>query len=354
MFKQSASETVRPRPPPIFAMGRWNERHYKSKNNKSTRKSSWFHHSSDSFYPTSDEISSTEIEIDVDQAFQKGQCLEARSSSFNVPLTMEPRMQQKLIDQRTSQSSSPKSYDDNVAHSTTETTYEGDSTSYSDDLELPEDFSPFSQRASPASAFEPVLSSTPSRQMTRHVPPLLEPTFLDVNVPAEPFFQGSNHTRYFSNTVHQDYYPNEERLLTNSSHRHSNAYQQRSSSSLQTSSHRAYSSYPQPSHLSHSNHNRNNHYTWNQPRKVIRMEVSPGQFLELRSSDETIRAVEQGYAAQVSCLMCPTFLATVPDCLCVICPECRFLSPVEEEEDCGLWERESHRRRHGVGLGLKL
>ncbi|GKY98829.1 hypothetical protein MPSEU_000838900 [Mayamaea pseudoterrestris] len=89
----------------------------------------------------------------------------------------------------------------------------------------------------------------------------------------------------------------------------------------------------------------------------LQIEISPGLSMPLRSSQETIVAVESGYLAQLACLACETFLATVPDCQLVICPACRFLSPVEDG-DCfqngrAVIAQRSHGRR-GIGLGLQI
>jgi hypothetical protein len=66
--------------------------------------------------------------------------------------------------------------------------------------------------------------------------------------------------------------------------------------------------------------------------EVIHVEVEPGVFLPLRGSEETLRAMAQGTTRLVQCLSCEAPLACVPDCQMVICPDCRVVSPILDEE----------------------
>jgi hypothetical protein len=63
---------------------------------------------------------------------------------------------------------------------------------------------------------------------------------------------------------------------------------------------------------------------------LVEIEVSPGLFLPLRGSQETMEAVDSGRAMVVHCMACQTSLYCVPDCQLVLCPDCRILSPAEE------------------------
>jgi hypothetical protein len=104
----------------------------------------------------------------------------------------------------------------------------------------------------------------------------------------------------------------------------------------------------------------------------IEVEVSPGEFMLLRGSDETLEAIEMGYARMVTCFACSASLACVPDCELVICPDCRIISPICSEQDDdrkmahhndsthGSWEagndyyHQASPPPWGVGLGLKM
>jgi hypothetical protein len=107
------------------------------------------------------------------------------------------------------------------------------------------------------------------------------------------------------------------------------------------------------------------------PPQPVEVEVAPGEFMPLRGSDETLQAIEMGYARIVTCFACCASLACVPDCELVICPDCRVISPICAEEDdrkmahrnhspYGCWEgkdgyyQEASPPPRGVGLGLKM
>jgi hypothetical protein len=105
------------------------------------------------------------------------------------------------------------------------------------------------------------------------------------------------------------------------------------------------------------------------------IEVCPGFFMLLRGADETLQAIESGFAIDAMCFCCEQSLQCVADAELVICPDCRVCSPLPdlEEDDCSQdrddeFERSSYfqqqkvdRRRNslrrpkigGVGLGLK-
>jgi hypothetical protein len=122
------------------------------------------------------------------------------------------------------------------------------------------------------------------------------------------------------------------------------------------------------------NSSTNNTYRRARPApQPVEVEVSPGEFMPLRGSDETLEAIEMGYARIVTCFACSASLACVPDCELVICPDCRVISPICSEQDdddrkmahrndspFGCWEvgndyyNQASPPPRGVGLGLKM
>lgn len=84
------------------------------------------------------------------------------------------------------------------------------------------------------------------------------------------------------------------------------------------------------------------------PPGPCKVEVEPGCFETLRGAKETSRAIADGSARTAMCWSCSLSLKCVPDCLLIICPDCRIVSPVEIPPDdvylpfC-----------QGVGLGWK-
>ena len=84
---------------------------------------------------------------------------------------------------------------------------------------------------------------------------------------------------------------------------------------------------------------------------VIEIEISPGCYTPLRGSAETLHAFQHGDMIETLCFECLGRLGCISNCSCVLCPDCRVVSPVEEQ-DGGL--RCSNMERFGVGLGLKL
>jgi hypothetical protein len=69
------------------------------------------------------------------------------------------------------------------------------------------------------------------------------------------------------------------------------------------------------------------------PHDAVEIEVSPGEFLPLRGSHETLRAIEAGLGQQVTCMACGALLTCINDCLMVICPDCRCVSQTPNEND---------------------
>lgn len=84
----------------------------------------------------------------------------------------------------------------------------------------------------------------------------------------------------------------------------------------------------------------------NQDDENYEIEISPGEYLPFRGSQETWRAVYSGHTMETTCLECGLQLVSVNDCQCVVCSDCRMVNPVFE-----------HPRGvtavHGAGLGLQ-
>ena len=84
------------------------------------------------------------------------------------------------------------------------------------------------------------------------------------------------------------------------------------------------------------------------------VEVSPGVFLPLRGSEETLKALRQGDTTVLQCFLCQVELCCVCDCEWVLCPDCRTLTPVSSDPTDSLHKSlPDLRHPHGVGLGLK-
>jgi hypothetical protein len=60
----------------------------------------------------------------------------------------------------------------------------------------------------------------------------------------------------------------------------------------------------------------------------LQVEISPGEFMNLRGAAETAAAIERGRSKLVFCLECGAGLRCVADCQLVLCPDCRIMSPV--------------------------
>jgi hypothetical protein len=125
--------------------------------------------------------------------------------------------------------------------------------------------------------------------------------------------------------------------------------------------------------------NSSRHFVSPEPTKPrrVQIEVSPGEFMNLRGADETADAIEKGRSRIVYCFSCGIGLRCVPDCELVICPDCRIMSPVPqkpatlmENDDSGgnlkrrtgiprcpsIWQEEETNDHciGGVGLGLRI
>jgi hypothetical protein len=58
------------------------------------------------------------------------------------------------------------------------------------------------------------------------------------------------------------------------------------------------------------------------------IEVSPGEHLRLRGADETWRAIQVDFYMPCECMCCSLTIFCIQDAACVLCPECRVVSPM--------------------------
>jgi len=80
----------------------------------------------------------------------------------------------------------------------------------------------------------------------------------------------------------------------------------------------------------------------------LQIEVSQGHYEVVRSAAETWQAVQSNAAEVVSCLYCQKAMAVVADCQYVMCPDCRTISPMPQDDVA------ASSKQQGVGLGLGL
>jgi hypothetical protein len=92
---------------------------------------------------------------------------------------------------------------------------------------------------------------------------------------------------------------------------------------------------------------------------LLEIEIAPGQYLSLRGSAETMRAIAMGKSVIATCWNCQVQLECIEDCTLVLCPDCRVVSPNEKSitttttTDSSELSSSSTTKR-GVGLGLKI
>jgi hypothetical protein len=83
--------------------------------------------------------------------------------------------------------------------------------------------------------------------------------------------------------------------------------------------------------------------------KVLRMEITPGQFLPVRGADETELAILNGAMRQTSCSCCTSNIFCIQMSEFVVCPVCHVVSPMTD----GMGGTNVGKSgRYGVGLGL--
>jgi hypothetical protein len=68
-------------------------------------------------------------------------------------------------------------------------------------------------------------------------------------------------------------------------------------------------------------------------------EVSPGHWVELRGSEETLSALRRKFAIYMHCPFCDTHLRVIKDAAMSLCPECHTIAPFNDNGN-------------GVGLGF--
>jgi hypothetical protein len=89
------------------------------------------------------------------------------------------------------------------------------------------------------------------------------------------------------------------------------------------------------------------------------IEVAPGEYWPLRSAAETLAAIEDDYFMPTSCATCCQTIFCIQDAKYVLCPECRVVSPMEDDsthDDDDDQDSAScrHNARFGVGLGFTM
>uniref|UniRef100_A0A7S4VHB8 Uncharacterized protein n=1 Tax=Ditylum brightwellii TaxID=49249 RepID=A0A7S4VHB8_9STRA len=70
-----------------------------------------------------------------------------------------------------------------------------------------------------------------------------------------------------------------------------------------------------------------NNYSMERPQ----IEISPGQYMPLRGSEETWYAIQSGECSSACCTVCNLKLLCISDADLVLCPDCRVLSPLNAD-----------------------
>jgi hypothetical protein len=115
-----------------------------------------------------------------------------------------------------------------------------------------------------------------------------------------------------------------------------------SSSSVYENNHRSHNSHhsPQPQHQ-HLNPVEDDETIPNPNFERPLVEVAPGQWVELRGSEETWHAVQRNYTRKVECFSCTIQMHAIQDAALVLCPECRMIVPFNDDGE-------------GLGLGVRV
>ena len=90
-------------------------------------------------------------------------------------------------------------------------------------------------------------------------------------------------------------------------------------------------------------------------KKPIEVEIEPGVFMNLRGADETWTFIMNGSYIPAPCFSCGLDLLCVIDAEYILCPDCRVVGPVFEDE-LGMraeYLQDSSKKVHGVGMGFK-
>ena len=110
--------------------------------------------------------------------------------------------------------------------------------------------------------------------------------------------------------------------------------------------------YYQSAQEQHYHHQHEQHLQ--QQSQGLQVEIAPGVMAAVRGSEETWKAIEEGYSINADCFICSQSLICIADADYVLCPDCRVVSPTQSMErkmPSGSAYFEEH--RGGVGLGLK-
>jgi len=80
----------------------------------------------------------------------------------------------------------------------------------------------------------------------------------------------------------------------------------------------------------------------------INIEIMPGVEVPLRSADETHEAIRNHFYIPATCFGCASELFCILDAKYLICPDCRSVNPLPEEN----YSSNSYNKR-GIGMGFK-
>lgn len=86
------------------------------------------------------------------------------------------------------------------------------------------------------------------------------------------------------------------------------------------------------------------------PASTVEIEIYPGHFLPLRGAQETSEAIRCDFYMPTYCAICSLTLFCIRDAKYVICPMCRVVHLMEDDNSGGAREDEGG----GVGLGFTL
>jgi hypothetical protein len=76
------------------------------------------------------------------------------------------------------------------------------------------------------------------------------------------------------------------------------------------------------------------------------IEVAPGEFLRLRTADETWKAIRNDFYMPCECVLCEITLFCIQDAVLVLCPQCLVVNPLEGAAYEGF--------DGGVGMGFTM
>ncbi|KAL7568643.1 hypothetical protein ACA910_022741 [Epithemia clementina (nom. ined.)] len=98
---------------------------------------------------------------------------------------------------------------------------------------------------------------------------------------------------------------------------------------------------------------RNQNHNHSAPETIL--ELGPGVYARLRGASETWHCIEHDFHLPVVCFACSMELCCIQDASYVLCPSCRTVSPIEENEynnNKSRGGRDDGMDNGGVGLGF--